>query len=69
MKKGESQIVAGTPRDVMSASKKLSSLLENRDLRAGANFGSVIKCPKNISFLRSFQPQWNLNQKVSVGVS
>ena len=37
----------------MLASKKLSSQLENRDLTAGVIFGSVIKRPKNISFLRS----------------
>ena len=43
--------MARTPRDVMLASKKLSSLLENRS--AEAIFGSVIKRPKNISFLRS----------------
>ena len=34
----------------MLASRKLSNLLENRDLTI---FGSVIKCPHNISFLRS----------------
>ena len=46
--------MARTPRDVMLTSKKLSSLLEKRDLlTAGAIFGSVIELPKNISFLRS----------------
>ena len=45
--------MARTPRDVMLASKKLSSLLENRDLAAGAIFDSVIKRPQNMSFLRS----------------
>ena len=60
----ESQIVARTPRDVMLASKKLSSLLENRDLTAGAIFDIVLQdvtaliwlsdqTPQNISFLRS----------------
>ena len=43
-------MVARTPRDVMLASKKLSSLLENRDLTAGSIFGSVTIRPKNISF-------------------
>ena len=45
-------MVARTPRDVIVASKKLSSLLENRDLTAGAISGLVIKCPQNISFLK-----------------
>ena len=44
----------------MLASKKLSSLLENRDLTAGAIFGSVIKHPKNISFLRSISASMEL---------
>ena len=35
------------------ASKKLSALLENRSLTTEAIFGSVIKRPKNISFLKS----------------
>ena len=39
-------MLGGTPRDVMLALEKLSSLLENRDLAAGAIFGSVIKRPK-----------------------
>ena len=42
-----------TPRDVILASKKLSNLLENGSLTTGAIFGSVIKCPKNIGFLKS----------------
>ena len=37
----------------MLASKKLSTLLENRNLTTGAILGSVIKRPQNISFLRS----------------
>ena len=37
----------------MLASKKLSSLLENRDTTAVVIFGSVIKRPQNISFLKS----------------
>ena len=45
--------MARTPLDVMLASRKRSSLLENRDLTAVAIFGSVIKDPQNISFLRS----------------
>ena len=49
----ESQIVARKPRDVMLALKTLSSPLEIRDLTAEAIFGSVIKRPKNINFLRS----------------
>ena len=45
--------MARTPRDVMLASKNLSSLLENRDLTALGIFGWVIELPQNISFLRS----------------
>ena len=37
-----------TPRDAMLALKKLSTLLEDRDLEAGAAiFGSVVKHPKH----------------------
>ena len=39
--------MARTSRDVMLASKRLSSLLENGDLTAGATFDSVIKRLKN----------------------
>ena len=42
-----------TLRDVTLASKKLSTLPENRSLTTGAIFGSVIKRPQNISFLKS----------------
>ena len=49
----ESQILGTTPRDVMLASKKLSTLLENRNLTTEAIFGPVIKRFKNITFLRS----------------
>ena len=41
-----------TPRDYVGI-KKLSTPLENRNLTTGAIFGSVIKRPQNISFLRS----------------
>ena len=41
------------PRDAMLTLKKLSTLFETRDLKAGAIFGSVAKHPQNISFLRS----------------
>ena len=37
----------------MSASRMLSTQLENRNLTTGAIFGSVIKRPQNVSVLRS----------------
>ena len=42
----------------MLALKKLSSLLENRDLTAEAIFGSVIKRPKN----KYFKVNFSLNE-------
>ena len=49
----KSQILGRTPRDVILAIKKLSTLLEKRNLTTGVIFGSVITRPQNISFLRS----------------
>ena len=46
-----------TPIGVKSASKELAARLRNNPLTTADILGSVIKLPKNISFLGQFQTQ------------